>query len=275
MIIDSFTFFNEYDMLEGRLEYLYNHVDYFLIVEANLSFSGKVKPFNYLNQIRRFQKYTDKILYFPIDIPREDYEWVTYEGRHPTRSDSEWQVEFRQRNHIGHALKIFRDEDYVLVGDIDEIPNRDKIGLAIEALNRSAAVSMAQKVFVYNLDREQFGTWYGTVVTKCGIVSGLSAQHCRDSRFHAMPHIENGGWHFTYWGGIENIQTKLANFAHQEANTPIFTNSDLIAKRMSLGLHPLEPIELVIGQKDSTSVPAKHTLPKDVIDIFEKYVKQM
>ena len=37
-IIDSFLFYNELDLLELRLEELYDHVDLFLIVESTKNF---------------------------------------------------------------------------------------------------------------------------------------------------------------------------------------------------------------------------------------------
>ena len=57
MILDCFTFFNELDLLEGRLEYLYNSVDYFILVESNLTHSGKAKPMIFIQNIERFKKY--------------------------------------------------------------------------------------------------------------------------------------------------------------------------------------------------------------------------
>jgi beta-1,4-mannosyl-glycoprotein beta-1,4-N-acetylglucosaminyltransferase len=270
MIIDCFTFFNEYDILEGRLEYLFDRVDYFLIIEANLSFSGKIKPFNYINNISRYKKYADKIIYFPIDIPRNDYIWEHYPGRHPKYSDPEWQVEFRQRNHIGHALKLFPEDSVAIISDVDEIPNRDKLEEAIAAIETAPAVSMEQKVLVYNLNRFQPGTWCGPVVAKSCIVTNVSAQHCRDSRFFNMPRISNGGWHLTYWGDVAEIQTKIQNFAHQENNVPEYTDIDLIRKRMNLNLHPLEPMELI--EKNVTlSVPVNDQLPSSFFNVFKKY----
>ena len=41
MIIDVFPFFNEFDLLEGRLEYLYNKIDQFIIIESNKTFTCK------------------------------------------------------------------------------------------------------------------------------------------------------------------------------------------------------------------------------------------
>ncbi len=49
-IIDGFSFFNEFDILKLRLEYLQDVVDYFIISECNYTHSGKEKPY-YLNQI--------------------------------------------------------------------------------------------------------------------------------------------------------------------------------------------------------------------------------
>ena len=43
MIIDAFTFFNERELVELRIKYLNNLIDYFVIVEANVTYTGKEK----------------------------------------------------------------------------------------------------------------------------------------------------------------------------------------------------------------------------------------
>ena len=45
--IDAFVFFDELDLLESRLAYLYDFVDLFLIVESNKTFTGKSKDYYY------------------------------------------------------------------------------------------------------------------------------------------------------------------------------------------------------------------------------------
>lgn len=45
-LIDSFTYFNEIELLQVRLEYLYDIVDEFLIVESNRTHTGNAKPFH-------------------------------------------------------------------------------------------------------------------------------------------------------------------------------------------------------------------------------------
>ena len=42
-IYDCFTFFNELELLDLRLKELYNYVDYFVLVEATLTHTGKTK----------------------------------------------------------------------------------------------------------------------------------------------------------------------------------------------------------------------------------------
>ena len=43
MIIDAFTFFNEKELIELRIKYLNDFVDYFVIVEADVTYTGKKK----------------------------------------------------------------------------------------------------------------------------------------------------------------------------------------------------------------------------------------
>ena len=44
-VLDTFLFYNELDLLKVRLAYLGEHVDQFIITEANIDFAGKPKPF--------------------------------------------------------------------------------------------------------------------------------------------------------------------------------------------------------------------------------------
>jgi beta-1,4-mannosyl-glycoprotein beta-1,4-N-acetylglucosaminyltransferase len=73
MIIDAFTFFNELDILEARLKYLDNIVDYFLIVESNVTFSGKSKSLILQENIDRFSKYKKKIILAPFIFDNSQY----------------------------------------------------------------------------------------------------------------------------------------------------------------------------------------------------------
>ena len=43
MLIDAFTYFNEKELVELRLKYLNSIVDYFVVIESNITFTGKKK----------------------------------------------------------------------------------------------------------------------------------------------------------------------------------------------------------------------------------------
>ena len=47
MLIDSFLFFNETELTELRIKYLEKIVDYFVVVEANITHQGKHKDWNF------------------------------------------------------------------------------------------------------------------------------------------------------------------------------------------------------------------------------------
>lgn len=71
-IYDVFTFFNELDLLEIRLNILDPYVDYFVIVEATETFSGYPKPLYYEENKERFKKWKDKIIHYVIDDTPKD-----------------------------------------------------------------------------------------------------------------------------------------------------------------------------------------------------------
>ena len=260
MIIDCFTFFNEYDILEGRLEYLYDTVDRFVIVEANITHSGKAKPFNYLENQDRYRKWADKIVYSTVEIDAGRYNWNIRSTRTESYSP-QWAVENLQRNHIARALEAFSPDDIVMISDADEIPNTQMIPEVIRHLSKDMpAIAMIQDMFYYNLDNKQVNPWVGTVITTNQLVQQRRPQWFRTKR-NTLPGAANGGWHLSYWGSIDVIRTKIESFAHQEHNTDEIKSQ--IADRMSRG-------EDLFGRSDNLFIPAdRHTLPRDFLAIFD------
>ena len=47
MLIDSFLFFNEAELAELRIKYLGKIVDYFVVIEADITHQGKKKEWNF------------------------------------------------------------------------------------------------------------------------------------------------------------------------------------------------------------------------------------
>jgi beta-1,4-mannosyl-glycoprotein beta-1,4-N-acetylglucosaminyltransferase len=264
MIIDAFMFFNEYDILEGRMEYLYDLVDYFVIVETNITHSGNPKPLNYLANISRYKKYSDKILYFPFATNPDKFNFTIK----PTECDfkaPQWIMENIQRNYMSKGLELFDSDAIVLISDVDEIPNKEAIRLALQHVNQETpALTLVQDMFYYNLKQKQVKPWAGPVVTTNGFLRSKLPQWFRDNRW-ALPGVPNGGWHLSYWGSAEQIQHKVQNFAHQEFNNEQFNSLEHIKKQMSTG-------QDLYKREDNPFVPVDKTiLPKDFLNIFDRY----
>lgn len=261
-------FFNEYDMLEGRLEYLYDIVDYFVIVENDVTHNGNKKPMNYVSNIERYRKYQKKIIYLPMSTDTSKYDW----NREPpvgaldvTTYYASMAMDVDQRNYITQGLKHFKPTDIVMISDLDEIPNKQSIRQAMHQLNSGVeAISFVQDMFYYNLKQKQVNPWAGTVITTNRSITEKSPQWFRRKRWD-LPKIMNAGWHLSYWMSLEKIQHKIMNFAHQEYNIPEFADINKIAERVRAGK------DLYDRDYNAFEPVARHSLNLELVKAFEKY----
>lgn len=216
-IYDCFTFFNEFDLLELRLRELYDHVDYFVLVEANRTFQNKVKSFNFGHNILRFEQWLPKILYVRVvDMPEDTDTW----GR-----------ERHQRDAILQGIRHEAEpNDIIMIGDVDEIPRVETITQLRESTQSIWGFRMPLFNFKFNYmmcTQDYYSVWSGAIRT-----SALgSPEDFRRMRhmLNQCPYkfkddnvqiIEHAGWHFTYLGNEDFAKTKIKSFAHDETNRP-------------------------------------------------------
>tara|TARA_B100001059_G_C17811619_1_gene572646 strand:- start:1189 stop:2109 length:921 start_codon:yes stop_codon:yes gene_type:complete len=255
-IIDCFTFFNELDLLEIRLKYLFNSIDYFVIVESDQTFSGNKKSFVLKENWERFKPYHNKMLYVPLKMKR-------FEMKHKVA----WKREEFQRNGIRDGIKQLnlKNNDIILVGDIDEIPNKESIkrGYQIFHSKKINIIKFLKSIIRIPFSRHKLLTlkvlfytlfmghkwpivfkmgffyyfmnykklqvnWNGTVFINYKLFKKLSAENIRRLRYKTYKKIHNAGWHFSYLGGKEQIKKKLKGFSHQEFNIPEIVNDQYI-----------------------------------------------
>jgi len=228
-IYDVFPFFNELDILEIRLNSLYEFVDYFFITEATTTFSGNSKELFLTENLKKFEKFKEKIIVQVVsDVP----------NLNPFERD--WYQRNQAKNLLG---KILRDSDFILYGDVDEIPRPELITKASKELNENIKIAhFAQNLNYYYLNlRETSGTllsyigdydnaidkkWLGTTISKWAYAKNFTMTELRNPE-HKMfgKRIDDGGWHFSYVGGeygtnVEaRTKTKIISAAHQELNT--------------------------------------------------------
>jgi beta-1,4-mannosyl-glycoprotein beta-1,4-N-acetylglucosaminyltransferase len=212
-IYDCFTFFNELDILEIKLNELYDHVDHFVLVESTETFRGNPKPLYFTENKQRFSKFLDKIIHVILDEHLE--------------TNSSWDREFYQRNQIMRGLTHCRDEDIIIVEDLDEIVSASKLPeiVAILSTNKLPSVTCNQSIYTYFLNRYGHASgnvvsWLGSMATKYGYLKSISPQELRSQRDGAT--AVTAGWHFTYMGGTKKVQTKLESFSHSELDNDAY-----------------------------------------------------
>lgn len=238
MLIDATMINDELDILEFRLKYLYDHVDCFVVVEADRTHSGEKKKLNFFNNKERFDWAKDKIIYHPIEI---DVTGLDFSYK-PTEFDFEapqWKVENQQRNAIIEACKDFSDDDILMLSDCDEIPSIESVEFR-KKHNIQNPMACDQRIvpFFLNYVRDDIG-WRGTIMANLGYARKMTTQGMRNKRIHYSP-FPCGGYHLTYFGGAEQIRKKIQSFAHQELNKEEYLDIDRIDNltRIGTGIFP-------------------------------------
>lgn len=195
MIYDCFLFYNELELLDLRLMVLNDVVDYFVLVEADKTFTGNPKEFIFEQNKGKYLKYLDKIIYVKVtDTPEKD---------------GAWNIEEFQRNCISRGLEGAKEGDKILISDVDEIPNPDRI---MEHENNPNPVTFVQKLFYYYVNCLSAKEWFGTIMSPYGY-EGLSPQRLRGFARSGLNKVQDGGWHYSYIGGVEMVKNKLRNLS--------------------------------------------------------------
>lgn len=234
-IIDCFLFYTELDMLQYRLSVLNDYVDYFVLVEATHTFSGKQKQLLYNENKNRFEKYKDKIIHLIVyDMPFQ-YPNINYD------LNQQWLNEAYQRNCLKYGIDVLKlqDSDVIIISDVDEIPDTQilsKIKTNDLPINFN---SLEQDMYYYNLNIKHNDKWYFSKILNYKKYNEMNLT-VHDIRMNfgnnlCVP-IKNGGWHLSYFGTEENIKSKIMDFSHQELNTTEFTDVKKIKERINKGI---------------------------------------
>ena len=155
-------FFDEEMLLDLRLNIMDKYVDKFVITEANYMHSGRPKKLNF--DINKFPKYKDKIIYKVVDKQPTNIVPLEKNDDEKTREvkliNNSNKREHYQREMIGECLTDADYNDFIIIGDVDEIPNLDTISLKKV---KKKLVCFKQKMFFYkfNLLYEKMA-WYGS-----------------------------------------------------------------------------------------------------------------
>ena len=241
-IIDCFTFFNEIDLLKMRIELLYDHVDKFVISEANVTFSGKRKPYNFLERRNDFKQYLDKIEYLRYEPNIKNLNFT--KPNKMDQSHAAWQIEIGQRDFLYSAVKDLDDDSLIIVSDVDEIWDPITMNILKNKMHiiKSVRLDMEFHYFYMNCkgvgpQNSRWNRAFCTLPSELKVNPSLGFSEIRTSNLK-MPTIKKGGWHFSYLGGTESVINKIKSFSHQELNTEEIIEFDRINRCINLGLDP-------------------------------------
>jgi len=105
MIYELFNFYNEFDMLELKLQEHYQHVDRFIICESNRSSTHVPKEYRLRKELDgRYAQWRDKITLVEFDAAGLESGWSTFNA---------------QRNYQTNN-QTFNPNDILLFSDLDE-----------------------------------------------------------------------------------------------------------------------------------------------------------
>lgn len=198
MIIDCFTFWKELDILEIRLNELYDTVDKFILVEAAHTQSMQPKPYYFEENKERYSKFLDKIIHIKVDDIIDI-------------SQNAWAFENFQRKCISRGLEQIdlKDDDIILVSDVDEIPKSEALKEYLKSLDIILCFGMTYHVYYLNLVMRD-KVWTGTVASKWEYVKNIDIHSFLKLRDRLLPHLilPNTGWHLGYQGGEQIIFDK-------------------------------------------------------------------
>lgn len=178
-----------------------------------------------------------------------------------TAGEIQWMREFYQHESIRMGLEKvgLDDNDICFNSDLDEIWNPERE----YPIYDWDVVKLKQHVYMGFLNLRSSEEWYGTYYTKYKNIKNASSNHFDTTSKTKHLFLDNGGWHFTYQGGLDRIKTKLENYGHQEYNNEQVKNE--VQKRLDAGMD-------VLGRPFSC-VTDEDNLPKYLKDNKDRYKK--
>lgn len=245
-VFDCFPFFNELDLLEIRLHELSDVVDRFVLAESTVTFSGKPKPLIFAENRDRYAKFLDRIEHIVVDDTPSDVR-------------SPWDRRTHQSNSLARGLTRMNGDDIIIFSDVDEIPRASAIRAAPEYLQTPYDVLCIElRMYNYFVNFESEERWLRSGPRAIryrnlgrieplrkvkGPVSGGLRNAMRGLRAaYEMGRplrrtlIRDGGWHFTYLGGMEAILNKVKSYAGHATVSDEILDPERLAARIRSGL---------------------------------------
>ncbi|TAQ85302.1 hypothetical protein B7494_g6364 [Chlorociboria aeruginascens] len=258
-VYDLFMINGEMDWLEIRLASMEQYVDYFVVLESRVTFTGLEKKMALRDNWDRFAKWHDKIIYHELEDP-------------PVGAPRTWDLEDFQRNAMFKQVfptlegdKQARWGDIILVSDVDELIRPATLVL-LRNCEFQRMLTLRSQFYYYGFQWLHIGEqWNHPQAT---IFEGLrntvlpaDLRNLEGSWKILMwlrkdkEELFNAGWHCSScFGTLEDVLGKMSSFSHVSLNAEQFRDRTRIVDRVRKGLdlwdREGETYERIYGNED-------------------------
>ena len=289
-IFDCFMYFDEDEVLDVRLNLLNEYVDYFVIVESGYNHKGEKRDPQF--DLSKFKKFKDKIIYILKNEIPEGIEKIKDDDNENEQYRKSiynaWKRENLQRNRILEGLTDANPNDWIIISDLDEIPNLEKINF--NNINQKLIFfNQLMMYYKFNLKLDNF-IWIGS--RACKFKDLVSPQWLRDikskkfywwrvdilfskKKYNNIKFVDDGGWHFSYLKTPDKIEKKLKSYLHHidYDKNPIGVNNitEIIKNKKTIYNLKVDQKENKFDAKNDLVKIDINKLPKYIIDNLDKF----
>ena len=147
-----------------RLNFLNDYVDKFIIIESEYNHRGEKREPKF--NIKKFEKFKDKIHYILKDIPFDIEEISDSDNENEHYRKSIFNASKREFTKKSNSwwFKRLKPNDWVIISDLDEIPNLENIDF-YNIKNKFLFFQQSMMYYKFNLKLDNF-TWTGSRACK-------------------------------------------------------------------------------------------------------------
>lgn len=229
-IYDLIMVNDELDALLIRMGEM-DQVDYFVIVESDLTFSDKPKPLHVAENWDLFAEHHSRMILHTLNTTGQTFE------------DTWGREKFTRNSMFDQVFPLLQDEqiathgDVIIVADVDEII-RPEVLTALRNCEIPKRVRFQTHLYYYSFQwmpsngehewRHPEATYYD------GLTDTIRPDDLRYGQ--ADINVYSAGWSCSYcFSRLQDIVNKVKSFSHQEMNKPEFTTPSKILQRVRMG----------------------------------------
>lgn len=278
-VYDCFLYSYNPDILEIRLNVLNDVVDKFVIVESPYNWHGMFKglEFAQFENLKRFEKFLHKIEYISVlDMPK--YEKQESDMLYDRGSErAAWRLEAFNRNAIVRGISNCNDNDIIIISDFDEIPRPEIIqNIKNSGCNSIIALSLVDYFFKLNslnINTEAYAINSiivpGYIAKKHPIDEmrwGIKDSLMQNQQSYANTNVDlitNAGWHFSWVGDADFINTKIDGYRHDDFKS-------IEGRKAQIEQIKLRE-QVAVVENSTVNVPIDSFFPQYLVNNADKY----